>query len=105
MKIRTITYFCSLDVEDFLDESDGRLMQKLDAAKRALSHVESALVSSIYEVQTKRITFNSWTEWLPGIVSQAETGEGGVLTMNESDRAYLARLDAQLDAWTLVSAH
>eukprot|EP00605_Chrysophyceae_sp_TOSAG23-4_P001936 GSChrysophyteH1.ASY1.ANO1.2142.1 assembled CDS len=90
MRIRTITYFMLLEAKDFTCETEVPLSLKIDAATRALSNVEAALAAAGYEVQTKRITFNSWTEWMPDAPAPGSNGD------NTEWTAALSRLDSQL---------
>jgi hypothetical protein len=82
MRVRTVTYFVQLDVEDF--ESGCELLaEKLTAAKAILDLSEAKLVGLGYEVQTKRVTFNSFENWLDveaGLnIEEADSGNALVL--------------------------
>lgn len=63
MRVRTITYFVALCPEDFVEDGTG-LAAKLSGAKEALDLGEEKLIGLGYEVQTKRVTFNSFENWL-----------------------------------------
>jgi len=73
MRIRTVTYFATLEAADF-DEGSASgsgvaLAAKLDTVARGLAHVAGRLGAAGYEVQTLRVTFNSWTAWLPAALA------------------------------------
>jgi uncharacterized protein (UPF0210 family) len=65
MKIRTITVGLELQAKDFI-EVDGQhaISLKLQFAKKSLDDISNSLKSSGYEVQTLRISLNSFEDWL-----------------------------------------
>jgi uncharacterized protein (UPF0210 family) len=95
MKIRTVTYFVALESSDF-DGQDTSLCtasSKLSDAVKALDLAEEKLCELGYELQTKRVTFNSFEHWL--------NVEGEGLDVKDVDQTsgnglVLQRLDALL---------
>ena len=65
MKVRTITVGLALEPQDFV-EIDGShaISLKLQFAKKSLDDISNSLKSSGYEVQTLRISLNSFEDWL-----------------------------------------
>ncbi len=74
MKIRTVTFFLTLNVSDF-EGTATNLSDKFDDAAKSISYIENKLQEEGYELQTKRMTFNSWTEWLPPLQQTAENNK------------------------------
>lgn len=96
MRVRTITYFVALSPEDF--ELDGAgLASKLSGAKEALDLGEEKLIGEGYEVQTKRVTFNSFENWLDveaglNVDAQENVSDGNSLLLHHLD-IQLQRVD------------
>ena len=65
MKVRTVTIGVELNVNDLI-YVDGThpINEKLKKAKSALTSITSSLVAAGYEVQTQRVSFNNFEEWL-----------------------------------------
>ena len=65
MKVRTVTIGVELIAKDLI-EVDGThpINEKLKKAKSALTSITSSLVAVGYEVQTQRVSFNNFEEWL-----------------------------------------
>ena len=65
MRVRTVTIGIELTAVDLI-EADGThpINEKLRTAKAALTSISSSLVAAGYEVQTQRVSFNSFEEWL-----------------------------------------
>ena len=65
MRVRTITIGVELTAKDLI-EVDGiyPIDEKLKKAKAALTSINSSLVAADYVVQTQRVSFNSFEEWL-----------------------------------------
>jgi uncharacterized protein (UPF0210 family) len=62
MKIRTVALGLTLSTADLLGD---QLRAKLTTAKAHLDAVSDALTAACgHEIQTQRIVFNSWEEWL-----------------------------------------
>jgi uncharacterized protein len=67
MRVRTITIGVELDVNDLIEVNGTHpINEKLKIAKSALTSISSSLVAAGYEVQTQRVAFNSFEEWLLG---------------------------------------
>ncbi len=92
MRVRTVTYFVQLSSEDFDGDAHG-VAAKLSGAKEALDLSEARLIGLGYEVQTKRVTFNSFERWL-------DTESGLALDARENisdgNSLFLHQLDMQL---------
>lgn len=67
MKVRALTIGLSISPSDFFDDAMKChvLEEKLLIASRQLNTIEKRLQEEEYEVQTKRISFNSFELWLP----------------------------------------
>lgn len=66
MKVRTITVGVELSIDDFtIQENDTYLIsKKLAVAKSALEVISKDLITAGYEVQTQRVSLNSFEDWL-----------------------------------------
>lgn len=65
MRVRTITIGVELDAKDLIEVNGTHpINEKLKIAKSALTSISSSLVAAGYEVQTQRVAFNSFEEWL-----------------------------------------
>jgi uncharacterized protein (UPF0210 family) len=65
MRVRTITIGVELDAKDLIEVNGTHpINKKLKIAKSALTSISSSLVAAGYEVQTQRVAFNSFEEWL-----------------------------------------
>lgn len=65
MKIRTITVGLQVQPEDFVEVGGTHAIgSKLLFARRSLDDISNSLKSSGYEVQTLRISLNSFEQWL-----------------------------------------
>ena len=95
MKIRTVTYFVALNSSDFANENTDlcTLSSKLGDARKVLDLAEKNLCELGYEVQTKRVTLNSFEDWLD------VEGEGLVIDnidRNKGNGLVLQKLDTIL---------
>ena len=88
MRVRTITYFFQLEPSDFGSKT---LEEKFVEAKRVLDKLSDELVASGYQVQTLRVSLNSFEDWLPR--TSNETGE--ILT--ELVKATIGKVILQLE--------
>ena len=65
MKIRTLTYFYCFQRYDDINDLLSEIVNVLKKANRALLTLSNEYKKKGYEVQTLRISFNSFEEWFP----------------------------------------
>ena len=65
MKIRTLTYFYCFKKHDDVNDLLSEIVKALEKANKALLTLSDKYQQKGYEVQTLRISFNSFEEWYP----------------------------------------
>ena len=71
MKVRALTLGLHLSPSDCTNDG-AVLLEKITRASEQLDRIEQHLMSEDYEVQTKRLTLNSFEHWLPHSTTATE---------------------------------
>jgi uncharacterized protein len=79
MRIRALTCGLSLEENDF--SSYDHLYEKLSSISNILNKLQAQLQTSSYEIQTTRITLNSFEHWIPWLLKEENGQEAKILDL------------------------